>query len=67
MKDMKMRTKMIIGFAIPILLTILNVAVGMVSVSRIDHEVVEMLEEEVVSIKQTMKDIGADEAKAELV
>ena len=67
MKDMKIRTKMIIGFAIPILLTILNVAVGMSSVSRIDREVVEMLEEEVVSIKQTMQDIGADEAKAELL
>ena len=67
MKDMKMKTKMIIGFAIPIILTIINVAVGMSSVSRINREVVEMQEDEVVSIKQTMQEIGADETKAELL
>ena len=67
MKDMKMRTKMIIGFAIPIVLSILNVLVGTSSVRRINGEVITMQEEELVSIQETMKEIGADEAKAQLL
>ena len=39
MKDMKMKTKMIVGFMIPIVLTIINVLVGMSSVRRITNSV----------------------------
>lgn len=67
MKDMKMKTKMIIGFAIPIILTIINVMVGMSSVSRINDSVASMQKEQDATIQQTMKDIGADESKAKIL
>lgn len=67
MKDMKMKTKMIIGFMVPILLTIINVVVGMSSVSRIENSVNEMQTEEFLTIQKTMEDIGADEAKAQIL
>ncbi|MDE6185543.1 MAG: HAMP domain-containing protein, partial [Lachnospiraceae bacterium] len=67
MKDMKMKTKMVIGFMIPIILTIVNVMVGMSSVNRINDRVVKMQNEELEDIKQTMQEIGADEEKAEIL
>lgn len=67
MKDMKMKTKMIIGFMIPIVLTIINVMVGMSSVRRITNSVNTMQEEEFVTIQKTMEEIGADEAKAKIL
>lgn len=65
MKDMKIKTKMLIGFAIPIILTILNVVLGMSSVQRINGSVTSMGVEETQAIEQTLKSIGADETKAE--
>ncbi len=67
MKDMKMKTKMIIGFVIPTIFIIANVLIGMSAISDISHRVAETQEEEIADIKQTMKDIGADEQKAELL
>lgn len=67
MKDMKIKTKMIIGFAIPIILTIVNVIVGMSSVNRIKTTVSAMQTEEYNTISQTMVQIGADEAKAKVL
>lgn len=67
MKDMKMKTKMIIGFMIPIVLTIINVAVGMSSVRRITSSVEQMQTEEFLTIQKTMEEIGADEAKAQIL
>ncbi len=67
MKDMKMKTKMIIGFTIPIILAIINVILGMSSVSRVTNTVVSMQESEVATIRQTMEDIGADEEKAQIL
>ncbi len=67
MKNMKMKTKMIIGFAIPIILTIINVVVGMSSVRRITNSIVEMQEEEFITVQNTLKEIGADETKAKVL
>lgn len=67
MKDMKMKTKMIIGFTIPIILAIINVVLGISSVRSITNQIVAGQEAEFATIQQTMKDIGADEAKAQML
>lgn len=67
MKNMKMKTKMIIGFAIPIILTIINVLIGVSSVNRIRSTVATMQTEEFTTITKTMEEIGADEAKAKVL
>ena len=67
MKDMKMKTKMIVGFMIPIVLTIINVLVGMSSVRRITNSVNQMQEEEFLTVQKTMEEIGADASKAEIL
>ncbi|MCM1118363.1 MAG: methyl-accepting chemotaxis protein [bacterium] len=67
MKNMKMKTKMIIGFAIPIILTIINVLVGITSVKRIENAIVDMQTKQFSTITKTMEEIGADEAKAKVV
>ena len=67
MNDMKIKTKMIIGFLIPIVLTIINVMVGMSSVNRINDRVVKMQNEELEDIKQIMQEIGADAEKSEVL
>ena len=67
MKDMKIKTKMIIGFAIPIILTIINVLVGMSSVRRIEDTIKDMQVEQYSTITKTMQEIGADEAKAKIL
>ncbi|MCM1038043.1 MAG: methyl-accepting chemotaxis protein [Ruminococcus sp.] len=67
MKNMKMKTKMIIGFAVPILLSILNVAMGMSSISRIKRAVEDMQQEEYYAVQETIEQIGADETKAKIV
>lgn len=67
MKDMKMKTKMIIGFAIPSIFIIINVILGMSSISNISGKVAAMQGEQLDSIKSTMQEIGADEEKASIV
>ncbi len=67
MKDMKIKTKMILGFAIPIILAIINVLVGMSSVRTITNDVLDMQEKEVTTINKTMEEIGADETKAQIL
>lgn len=67
MKDMKMKTKMIMGFGILIVLTIINVLVGMSSVRDITDRVSEMQKEEAVQVKETMEEIGANEEKANIL
>ncbi len=66
MKDMKMKTKMIIGFAIPIILSIINVLLGMSSVRRMENITVEGQDEELTTIEQILAEIGADEEKGRL-
>lgn len=67
MKNMKMKTRMIIGFAIPIILTIINVLVGMASVNTIKATVASMQTEQYTTITHKMEEIGADEAKAKIL
>lgn len=67
MKNMKIKTKMILGFALPIILSIINVLLGMSSVRNVTDRVKQMQEEETVTIQQTMEEIGADEAKAQIL
>lgn len=67
MKDMKMKTKMIIGFAIPSIFIIINVILGMSSIRNISGEVADMQGEQLESIKSTMQEIGANEEKASIV
>lgn len=67
MKDMKMRTKMIIGFVVPTIFIIINVLIGMSAIGDISDKVADMQKQEITEIEQTMKDIGADEAKAQLL
>ena len=67
MKDMKMKTKLIVGFMIPIVLTIINVLVGMSSVRRITNSVNKMQEEEFVTVQKTMEEIGADAEKSQIL
>ena len=64
---MKMKTKMILGFAIPIILAIINVLVGISAVRTITKDVVKMQEQEVATINKTMEEIGADETKAQIL
>ncbi len=67
MKDMKMKTKMIIGFAIPSIFIIINVILGMSSIRNISRQVSETQVQQLESIKETMKEIGANEEKAAIV
>lgn len=67
MKDIKMKTKMIVGFVIPILFIIINVLLNISSISNISARVAEVQKEEIADIQDTMKEIGADESKAELL
>ena len=67
MKDMKMKTKMIIGFVIPSIFIIINVFLGMSSIRNISRQVSESQGQQLESIKETMKEIGADEEKASIV
>lgn len=67
MKNMKMKTKLILTFAILVILTCINVVAGMTSVNRIKNAVSSMQTQEFEEIQVTMKEIGADESKAKLV
>ena len=67
MKDMKMKTKMIIGFCVPVILIIINVILGISSISNISSKVAETQKEESADIENTLKEIGADEQKSEML
>lgn len=67
MKNMSIKTKMIIGFILPIVFTIINVIVGMMSVSNISKMVEEMQNEQVVTVENKMVEIGADKSKADIL
>lgn len=64
MKDMKMKTKMIIGFSIPTIFIIINVILCISSIGNIKNRVAEVQKEELVDIQNTLEEIGADEQKA---
>ena len=67
MKNITMKTKMIITFVVLVVLTGANAIVGMTSVNRIEGSISAMQTEELESIQDTMKKIGADESKAKQV
>ena len=67
MKNMKMKTRMIIGFAIPIILTILNALIGMSSINRIKTSIEDMQKEEYTVISEKLQEIGADGEKAKII
>jgi len=67
MKNMKTKTKMIIGFAIPIILAIINVLLGMTSIRNITSSIKDMQTEEFQMIQNKMTEIGADATKAKVI
>ena len=67
MKNLKMKTKMIIAFIIPVLLLIVSVVIGIEEVNNINNEVQSMTKEQVTLIEQKLEEIHADEAKAEVI
>lgn len=67
MKDMKMKTKMIVGFMIPTIFIIVNVLIGMSEIRGICDRVAQMQEEEITDIRAKLKEIGADSEKAEIL
>ncbi len=67
MKNMKMKTKMILGFIVPVVLMIINVAVGMLSVRSINSEVKKMVNDQVGFVEDKMIEIGANQEKADII
>ena len=67
MKDMKMKTKMIIGFVIPTIFIIINVLLAMSAIRDISNRVDDLQNEQLETIKTKMEEIGADEEKAAII
>lgn len=65
MKNVKMKTKLLLGFFIPIVLTVINAGIGIWSTNRIINSVQGMYATEYATIEQTLKDIGANEEKSQ--
>lgn len=65
MKNVKMKTKLLLGFFIPIVLTVINAVIGIWSTNRIINSVQGMYATEYATIEQTLKDIGANEEKSQ--
>ena len=66
-ENMKMKTKMILGFIVPVVLMIINVAVGMLSVRSISGEVNKMVSNQVGFVEDKMIEIGANQEKADII
>lgn len=67
MKNMKMKTKLLLGFFIPIVLTIINSAIGMWSTSNIVSRVEKMYEEEYTMVQEKLVEIGANQEKSDML
>ena len=67
MKNLKMKTKIVICFIIPVLFLVLTVAMAISSMSKIDKTVEGMMDDQISVLEQKMEEIGADEAKAETI
>jgi len=67
MKNMKMKTKMIIAFIIPLVLLFASVIIGIREVNSINNEVESMTREENTLIREKLQDINADEEKADVI
>lgn len=60
MKNMKMKTKLILGFAIPIILTIINVVMGVWSTKYMVTSAQELNDAQIESLQATLIDMGSD-------
>ena len=64
MKNVKVKTKLILGFIVPIILSILNVYLGMSSTRSVVKVVEGMYETEEAEVAQLLEQIGADGEKS---
>ena len=67
MKNVKMKTKLLIAFFIPILLTVINSAIGIWSTRHTISTVEGMYAEEYATIQEKLVEIGANEEKSEML
>lgn len=65
MKNMKMKTKMIIGFVIPTLFIIVNVVLAVFSINNIRSRFTDERHELVSTIQTTLDEMNADSSKSE--
>ena len=65
MKNMKMKTKMIIAFVVPTVFIIVNVVVGILSINNIRTRFTDERHELVTTIQATLDEMNADSSKAE--
>lgn len=67
MNNMKMKTKMIIGFVIPTIFIIINAILAMSGSNNISAHVADVQQDELTTIKTTLTEIGADSQKGQLL
>ena len=67
MKNVKMKTKLILGFFVPILLTVINSAIGVWSTRHTVSTVEGMYEAEYQTVVEKLAEIGADEEKGDIL
>ena len=67
MKNMKMKTKIIICFVIPVLFLAVTVFMAISSMSRIHNSVDSMMDRQTTVLEEKLDEIGADEQKAEII
>lgn len=67
MKNVKMKTRLIVGFFIPIVLTVINAVIGVWSTRHTSSVVQSMYAEEYATVEETLHEIGADGEKSEIL
>lgn len=67
MNNVKMKTKMIVGFVLPIIFLIINAVLATASINNIRGQVEVIEEQQLEVIQNTMREIGADQTKADLI
>ena len=67
MNNMKMKTKMIIAFIIPVILLIVSVLMGIKSINNINGEVHDMTDKVQVALKTKLDEVSNDDAKKEVI
>ena len=67
MKNVKMKTRLIVGFFIPIVLTVINAVIGVWSTRHTSSVVQSMYADEYATVEETLHEIGADGEKSEIL
>lgn len=67
MKNMKMRTKLIVGFVIPVILTVINVLIGVLSTREVVNKAEALNDMQIESLNQTLLDMGSDPDRIAIV